>query len=106
MANGWDVGQRLIRPDFAAGLDTAFAGGKYQQHQTTSFLAYLVTVLDRLGRLQGKAGATIPVVDADPLKPSALPTSDSHAFFSAWEKKSNWKNEVTLKRFISQIPDS
>jgi hypothetical protein len=42
---------------------------------------------------------TVPVVDADPLKPSALPTPDSYEFFSAWEKKCKWKNEVTVKRY-------
>jgi hypothetical protein len=39
----------------------------------------------------------VPVVDADPLKPSALPTPDSYEFFTTWAKKSNWKNDVTLK---------
>ncbi|KAH0356005.1 Esterase/lipase, partial [Aureobasidium melanogenum] len=33
----------------------------------------------------------------DPLKPSALPTPDSYEFFTMWEKKPNWKNDVTLK---------
>lgn len=39
----------------------------------------------------------ISVVDEDPQKPSALPTPDSYTFFTAWGKKSEWKNEVTLK---------
>jgi hypothetical protein len=42
----------------------------------------------------------VPVVDADPLKPSSLPTPDSYEFFSAWEKKSHWKNNVTLRRLV------
>jgi hypothetical protein len=46
----------------------------------------------------------IPVVDADPMKPSALPTPDSYQFFSAWEKKSPWKNEVTVKRSYHSPP--
>ena len=54
-------------------------------------------VLDRHARMAGKAAGTLPVVDADVQKPSALPTPDSYEFFSAWEKKSGWKNEVTVK---------
>ena len=53
--------------------------------------------LDRQARAAGKEAGTIPVVDADPSKPSALPTADSHTFFTAWQKKSNWKNECTVK---------
>jgi hypothetical protein len=41
----------------------------------------------------------VPNVDEDPLKPSALPTPDSYKFFSAWGKKCEWKNEVTVKRY-------
>lgn len=52
---------------------------------------------DRLGRLNGKDAQTLPVVDEDPLKPSALPTPDSYTFFTAWGKKSGWKNDVTVK---------
>jgi len=44
---------------------------------------------------------TIPVVDADPTKPTALPTADSFEFFTAWGKKSSWKNEVTVKRSVT-----
>jgi len=40
----------------------------------------------------------VPVVEADPTKPSALPTSDSYTFFAEWQKKVSWINEVTLKR--------
>lgn len=53
---------------------------------------------DRRARAEGKAPTLVPVVDADPNKPSALPTPDSYQFFSEWEKKSGWKNEVTVKR--------
>jgi hypothetical protein len=53
--------------------------------------------IDRLGRFAGKPAQTLPVVDQDPLKPSALPTPDSYVFFTAWGKKSNWKNDVTVK---------
>lgn len=50
-----------------------------------------------MGRLAGKPAQMLPVVDQDPMKPSALPTPDSYEFFTAWGKKSNWKNEVTMK---------
>ena len=41
----------------------------------------------------------LPVVDENPMAPSALPTADSYTFFSAWEKKSPWKNDVTVKTY-------
>ena len=47
--------------------------------------------------MAGKAAQTLPVIDPDPMKPSALPTADSYSFFSMWEKKCNWKNEVTVR---------
>jgi hypothetical protein len=52
---------------------------------------------DRAARAEGKEPIYVPVVDADPLKSSALPTPDSYEFFSSWEKKSQWKNSVTVK---------
>jgi fermentation-respiration switch protein FrsA (DUF1100 family) len=51
---------------------------------------------DRLARARGEAPAMIPVVDADPTAPSALPTPDSYEFFNAYEGTS-WRNEVTLR---------
>ncbi|KAL2414781.1 hypothetical protein ABEF95_012105 [Exophiala dermatitidis] len=76
--SGWDNFGRLVRPDFAVGFSASFAA-------------------DRIARAEGKEPGYVPVVDPDPLKPSALPTPDSYEFFSSWEKKSNWKNAVTLK---------
>jgi len=76
--SGWDNFSRLVRPDFAVGFNATFAA-------------------DRAARAEGKEPGYVPVVDADPLKPSALPTPDSYEFFSAWEKKSPWKNSVTVK---------
>lgn len=64
----------------------------------------LIFILDRLARAAGKPPATMKVVDEDPLKPSALPTPDSYQFFHGWEVKSNWKNEVTLKRYFLTLP--
>ncbi|KIX10390.1 uncharacterized protein Z518_01472 [Rhinocladiella mackenziei CBS 650.93] len=76
--SGWDNFNRLVRPDFAVGFNATFAA-------------------DRITRAQGGEPGMVPVVDADPLKPSALPTPDSYEFFSSWEKKSQWKNTVTVK---------
>ena len=53
--------------------------------------------------MSGKEPGRIPVVDADPMKTSALPTADSYEFFSAWEKKSNWKNDVTVRRWVDVV---
>ncbi|KAG9555689.1 Esterase/lipase, partial [Aureobasidium melanogenum] len=78
LVDGWANFHRLIRPDFVAGLNAMFQD-------------------DRHSRAAGKPAAVIPVVDADPTKPSALPTPDSFQFFTAWAEKSKWKNEVTVK---------
>ncbi|KAB8260334.1 Alpha/Beta hydrolase protein [Aspergillus pseudonomiae] len=77
-ADGWTNMNRLIRPDMVEAVNKGFQE-------------------DRLARAAGKPPVMMKVVDKDPLKPSALPTPDSYQFFSAWEAKSNWKNEVTLK---------
>jgi uncharacterized protein len=53
-------------------------------------------VADRLARARGEAPAMMPVVDEDPMAPSALPTADSYEFFTEYEGTS-WKNEVTLR---------
>lgn len=52
---------------------------------------------DRHARLNGKEPARIPVVHENPLETSSLPTPDSYQFFSEWEGKSPWKNDVTAK---------
>ena len=78
MVNGWENFHRLIRPDFVASLNAMFQG-------------------DRQARAGCHKAATIPVVDANPLQPSALPSADSYEFFTAWEAKSVWKNEVTIR---------
>jgi len=51
-----------------------------------------------MSRAAGEKATTIPVVAEDTSTPSALPTLDSYKFFSAWEAKSAWKNEVTVRR--------
>ncbi|KAK5710592.1 hypothetical protein LTR15_012921 [Elasticomyces elasticus] len=78
LVNGWDNFNRLIRPDFQPGLNQTF-----QQ--------------DRLARMSGKEPGKIPVVHENPLEMSSMPSADSYQFFSMWEKKSNWKNEVTIR---------
>lgn len=60
-------------------------------------LSSLTLGLDRLARQSGKEPTRIPVVHSNPLETSALPTPDSYTFFSAWESKSTWKNDVTVK---------
>ncbi|KAK3623604.1 hypothetical protein LTR22_024332 [Elasticomyces elasticus] len=78
LTNGWENFHRLIRPDIVPTMNKMFAD-------------------DRQARAQGKAAGVITVVDADPMKPSALPTPDSYTFFAEWEKKSGWKNECTIR---------
>lgn len=51
---------------------------------------------DRLARARGEAPAMMPVVDADPTAPSALPSAESYEFFSSYEGTA-WRNEVTLR---------
>ncbi|KAI9372870.1 Alpha/Beta hydrolase protein [Aspergillus egyptiacus] len=76
--DGWETLNRLIRPDMVDTVNQAFQD-------------------DRLARAAGKPAAMMAVVEKDPLKPSALPTPDSYEFFTSWEAKSQWKNEVTMK---------
>jgi len=70
----------LVRADFIAGFRELFAA-------------------DRLARFQGKAPGMVPVVDKDPLAPSALPTPDSWEWFSQTgeTRAPAWRNEVTLR---------
>ena len=78
MVNGWENFHCLTRPDFVAGLNAMFQS-------------------DRQARAAGHAPATLPVVDANILQPSALPSADSYEFFTAWGEKSVWKNETTVR---------
>jgi uncharacterized protein len=72
--------RRLVRADFIAGFREQFDA-------------------DRLARYNGAAPAMVPVVDEDPLAPSALPTPDSYEWFTATHKAMapSWRNEVTLR---------
>lgn len=72
--------RRLVRPDFIDGFREQFDA-------------------DRLGRFNGESPAIVPVVDEDPLAPSALPTPDSYVWFTESGRTiaPNWRNEVTLR---------
>lgn len=53
---------------------------------------------DRTARFHGGPPAMMPVVDEDPLAPSALPTADSWQWFTETATSATrWKNEVTLR---------
>jgi len=80
LVSGHDNLRALVRADFIAGFREMFDA-------------------DRLARFQGKAPAMVPVVDEDPLAPSALPTPDSWSWFSetGMNRAPAWRNEVTLR---------
>jgi cephalosporin-C deacetylase-like acetyl esterase len=82
--DGWANFHRLIRPDFIGGLNDMFQA-------------------DRHARAEGKEPGRLPVVDENPMAASALPTPDSFTFFSAWEKKCNWKNDVTVRSWVFSL---
>jgi fermentation-respiration switch protein FrsA (DUF1100 family) len=54
---------------------------------------------DREARFRGEPPAMVPVVDEDPLAPSALPTPDSYTWFTETHESRapSWRNEVTLR---------
>ena len=81
LASGHDNLRALVRSDFIAGLREQFDA-------------------DRLARFHGEPPAMVPVVDEDPLAPSALPTPDSWQWFTETGKNlaPAWRNEVTLRR--------
>jgi len=70
----------LVRADFIDGLRAQFDA-------------------DRLARFEGNPPAMVPVVQEDPLAPSALPTPDSYAWFTQTHelRAPSWRNEVTLR---------
>ncbi|KAH8892207.1 DltD N-terminal domain protein [Thozetella sp. PMI_491] len=82
LVNGWDNFNRLVRPDISEVMTKSFEQ-------------------DRLARAMGQACATLPVTAEKPEQPSAFPTVEIHTFFAEWEKKSRWKNEVTLRSLES-----
>ncbi len=80
LISGHRNARRLVRADFVAPVQGMFDA-------------------DRAGRYAGHPPAMIPVVDADPMAPSALPTPDSYTWFTATAAAHapSWTNEVTLR---------
>jgi hypothetical protein len=80
LVSGHANAQRLIRSDFLPAFQAQFDA-------------------DREARFRGEPPAMAPVVDADPLAPSALPTADSYEWFTstAEQRAASWRNEVTLR---------
>jgi hypothetical protein len=80
LISGHRNARRIVRADFVRAVEGMFEA-------------------DRLARYRGEPPAMIPVVDADPMAPSALPTPDSWTWFSETgaTRAPSWKNEVTLR---------
>jgi fermentation-respiration switch protein FrsA (DUF1100 family) len=80
LISGHRNARRIVRSDFLA-----IVGGMFDE--------------DRAARFAGGPPAMIPVVDPDPMAPSALPTPDSWEWFSETGKTRApaWRNEVTLR---------
>jgi hypothetical protein len=80
LISGHRNARRIVRSDFIAAV-----GGMFDE--------------DRAARYAGGPPAMIPVVDADPMAPSALPTPDSWEWFSETgrTRAPAWRNEVTLR---------
>ena len=80
LISGHDNLRALVRADFISGFREMFDN-------------------DRLARFRGEPPAMVPVVDEDPLAPSALPTADSYTWFTETGKSRapSWRNEVTLR---------
>jgi len=80
MARAARARRSSVRADFIAGFQAQF-------------------LADREARFRGEPPAMVPVVDADPLAPSALPTPDSYAWFTETGRgrAPAWRNEVTVR---------
>jgi fermentation-respiration switch protein FrsA (DUF1100 family) len=80
LVSGYENIRALVRSDFIGGFREQFDA-------------------DREARGRGEAPAMVPVVDKDPLAPSALPTPDSYQWFTETHglRAPSWRNEVTLR---------
>ena len=80
LISGHRNARRIVRADFIGPV-----GGMFDD--------------DRAKRYAGEPPAMIPVVDADPMAPSALPTPDSYTWFTETgaTRAPSWRNEVTLR---------
>jgi fermentation-respiration switch protein FrsA (DUF1100 family) len=80
LVSGYENIRSLVRSDFIGGFREQFDA-------------------DREARGRGEPPAMVPVVDKDPLAPSALPTPDSYHWFTETHERRapSWRNEVTLR---------
>jgi uncharacterized protein len=80
LISGHRNARRIVRADFIAPVGAMFDE-------------------DRAKRYAGEPPAMIPVVDEDPMAPSALPTPDSYTWFTETgaTRAPSWRNEVTLR---------
>jgi len=80
LVSGHRNARRIVRSDFVGAV-----GGMFDD--------------DRANRFAGKPPVMIPVVDADPMAASALPTPDSYTWFTETgnTRAPAWINEVTLR---------
>ena len=80
LVSGHANAQRLVRSDFLPAFQAQFDA-------------------DREARFRGEPPTMVPVVDADPQAPAALPTADSYEWFTATHdlRAPAWRNEVTLR---------
>jgi fermentation-respiration switch protein FrsA (DUF1100 family) len=80
LVSGHRNAHRIVRSDFIAPVGAMFDA-------------------DRTSRFAGGEPAMIPVVDPDPMAPSALPTADSYTWFTETgsSRAPSWRNEVTLR---------
>jgi fermentation-respiration switch protein FrsA (DUF1100 family) len=80
LISGWENFRRLVRADLISGLEGMLHA-------------------DHASRAAGGAPMMIPVVAADPMAPSALPTADSYKWFTetAAARAPSWRNEVTVR---------
>ncbi len=80
LISGHHNARRIVRSDFIAAV-----GGMFDE--------------DRASRYAGNPPAMIPVVDADPMAASSLPTADSYTWFTETgaSRAPSWRNEVTLR---------
>ena len=80
LISGHRNARRIVRSDFLAPVGAMFDD-------------------DRAARYAGQPPAMIPVVDEDPMAPSALPTADSYEWFTETgrTRAPSWVNEVTLR---------
>lgn len=78
--SGHETFRVFVRADFIAGVQAQFNA-------------------DREARFRGEAPAMVPVVDENPLAPSALPTADSYKWFTETHQSRapSWRNETTAR---------